>query len=386
MNNSTPTSGMMDPTCINVSDMDTLFKPMETDLFQQLYLAMTNHENDHPPSGLMTPMENDWHQFDLLDPNQHGDTSSIQDMFLTSPNSMNDNTILTPSSSPEALFNSLIVDPTTTSPLFTSSSQFHQDLITCQDISTLSTPPPTTTTTLNDVIEKIQMNNNNNNNNNNNEMKKKQKVVHPTTKSSSPLEMMLTLDTPLKTSSSKVSKDKSKKKITPPVASLPVTSHIMSASTPTFTLKQINGNNKKRNHSTVSSSSSSSSSIILNNKKDSSSSSMNTNTTVTKMINKEDTEMISSSSDNTNIPVELALKRQRNTDAARRSRLRKVQKMESLSSRVNELETIHQQLLIRLATLETDKSILLKNEANYQSRIEQLESELTNAHVKLAQF
>lgn len=383
MNSSTPTSGMMDPTCIDVSDIDTLFKPMEADLFQQLYLSMTNNNNDNP--GLMTPMENDWHQFDLLGPNQHGDSSStsIQDMLLTSPSSIND-TMLTPSSSPEVLFNSLVVDA---SPLLASSSNFHQDLITLppssittQEISTIST-----TTILNDTID--------NKINNSNENKKKKKVANHTTTttttatSSSPLEMMLTLDTPLKTSLSssltKISKDKPKKKVTPPAASLPVSSHIMSASTPTFTLKQSNGNNKKRTHSAAAASSSS---IVLNNKDSASLSSSSTNVTTTVNNNGKDMNSSSPSISDNNIPAELALKRQRNTDAARRSRLRKVQKMESLSSRVNELESIHQQLLIRLAALETDKSILLKNEANYQSRIEQLESELTDAHVKLAQL
>ncbi|CAO3617814.1 unnamed protein product [Cunninghamella echinulata] len=366
MNPSTPPAttitGIMDPTDMTLSDMNTLFKPMETDLFQELYLSMTNNP------GLMTPMD-DWHSLDLLDSNNMvNDSSSIQDLFLTSPSSIHDVNMLTPSSSPEVLFNSLM---DMSSPPSTTLSE-----IVSSESSILPSPssPPQETNILND-----------HNNNNNITIKKNNKKVITTPSPTSPLEMMLTLDTPLKSSSSssssattKISKDKSKKKVTPPAASLPVTSHIMSASTPTFTLKQTNGNGntKKRTYSASSSSSSSSSSPL----------SPSTSKTISTKI-PTTTPLISSSTDiNTDVSTELALKRQRNTDAARRSRLRKVQKMETLSSRVSELESIHQQLLIRLATLETDKSILLKNEATYQSRIEQLESELTDAHVKLAQL
>lgn len=355
MNPSTPPTtaitGIMDPTDMALSDMNALFKPMETDLFQELYLSMTNNP------GLMTPMD-DWHSLDLLDSNNMvNDSSSIQDLFLTSPSSIHDANMLTPSSSPEVLFNSLM---DMSSPPSTTLSE-----IISSEPSILPSPssPPQETAILNDR---------------NNAIKKNNKKVITTLSPTSPLEMMLTLDTPLKISSpssatTKISKDKSKKKVTPPAASLPVTSHIMSASTPTFTLKQTNGNgnNKKRTYSASSSSTSSSSSP--------------TSKTISTKI-PTTTPLISSTDINTDVPTELALKRQRNTDAARRSRLRKVQKMETLSSRVSELESIHQQLLIRLATLETDKSILLKNEATYQSRIEQLESELTDAHVKLAQL
>ncbi|KAI9303881.1 hypothetical protein BJ944DRAFT_95150 [Cunninghamella echinulata] len=356
MNPSTPPTttitGIMDPTDMALSDMNALFKPMETDLFQELYLSMTNNP------GLMTPMD-DWHSLDLLDANNMvNDSPSIQDLFLTSPSSIHDANMLTPSSSPEVLFNSLM---DMSSPPSTTLS----DIISSEPSILPSPSSPQETAILND--------------HNNNAIKKNNKKVITTPSPTSPLEMMLTLDTPLKLTSpssatTKISKDKSKKKVTPPAASLPVTSHIMSASTPTFTLKQTNGNgnNKKRTYSASSSSTSSSSSPT--------SKTISTKIPVT-------TPLISSSTDiNADVSTELALKRQRNTDAARRSRLRKVQKMETLSSRVSELESIHQQLLIRLATLETDKSILLKNEATYQSRIEQLESELTDAHVKLAQL
>ncbi|KAI7887028.1 hypothetical protein K492DRAFT_175203 [Lichtheimia hyalospora FSU 10163] len=81
---------------------------------------------------------------------------------------------------------------------------------------------------------------------------------------------------------------------------------------------------------------------------------------------------------------EAAIKRQKNTDAARRSRLRKVLKMESLEKRVAELEKANTTLLLRAAVLESEKSALLTKEASYEQRIKTLESQLAEAHQSLA--
>ncbi|KAI9318741.1 hypothetical protein BX666DRAFT_1931175 [Dichotomocladium elegans] len=81
---------------------------------------------------------------------------------------------------------------------------------------------------------------------------------------------------------------------------------------------------------------------------------------------------------------EVALKRQKNTDAARRSRLRKVLKMESLENRVSELERANTTLLLRAAVLESEKSALLAKESSYEQRIKNLEAQLFEAHQSLA--
>ncbi|KAI8327156.1 hypothetical protein BD560DRAFT_418620, partial [Blakeslea trispora] len=66
---------------------------------------------------------------------------------------------------------------------------------------------------------------------------------------------------------------------------------------------------------------------------------------------------------------EIALKRQKNTDAARRSRLKKLMKMESLEK----LDT-------RIAVLESEKSGLASKDHSLQERIRVLEAQLSEAH------
>lgn len=76
---------------------------------------------------------------------------------------------------------------------------------------------------------------------------------------------------------------------------------------------------------------------------------------------------------------EAALKRQKNTDAARRSRLRKVQKMETLEKRVAELEKMNASLLMRVAVLDSEKTNLKAKESSYEDRIKVLEGQLAEA-------
>ncbi|KAI8382371.1 hypothetical protein BD560DRAFT_452942 [Blakeslea trispora] len=90
------------------------------------------------------------------------------------------------------------------------------------------------------------------------------------------------------------------------------------------------------------------------------------------------------SSDDIDPADDAAVKRQKNTDAARRSRLRKVQKMESLELRVSELEKINAGLLMRVAVLDSEKTNLKAKESSYESRIKVLEEQLAEAHKALS--
>ncbi|ORX60629.1 hypothetical protein DM01DRAFT_1371184 [Hesseltinella vesiculosa] len=81
---------------------------------------------------------------------------------------------------------------------------------------------------------------------------------------------------------------------------------------------------------------------------------------------------------------EIAVKRQKNTDAARRSRLKKVMKMEGLEKRVNDLERLNSQLLLRVAVLDSEKSHLKSKESAHEDRIKTLELQLAEAHRALA--
>ncbi|KAI8882015.1 hypothetical protein K501DRAFT_286073 [Backusella circina FSU 941] len=81
---------------------------------------------------------------------------------------------------------------------------------------------------------------------------------------------------------------------------------------------------------------------------------------------------------------EAAVKRQKNTDAARRSRLRKVQKMDCLEGRVSELEKLNAGLLMRVAVLDSEKTNLKAKESSYEARIRNLEEQLAEAHKALA--
>ncbi|KAI8331937.1 hypothetical protein BC941DRAFT_437984 [Chlamydoabsidia padenii] len=80
---------------------------------------------------------------------------------------------------------------------------------------------------------------------------------------------------------------------------------------------------------------------------------------------------------------EIALKRQKNTDAARRSRLKKLVKMEALEARVVELETDNTKLSTRIAVLESEKSGLESKDKGLEDRIRTLEAQLAEAHKAL---
>lgn len=77
---------------------------------------------------------------------------------------------------------------------------------------------------------------------------------------------------------------------------------------------------------------------------------------------------------------EAALKRQRNTEAARRSRFRKMVKMETLEQQVKTLEDTNSKLTVKIAILESEKSSWSAKEHELVARMHQLESQLMQAH------
>ncbi|CAM0141552.1 hypothetical protein VKS41_003732 [Umbelopsis sp. WA50703] len=83
---------------------------------------------------------------------------------------------------------------------------------------------------------------------------------------------------------------------------------------------------------------------------------------------------------------EVSIKRQKNTDAARRSRLKKVMRMESLETRVAELERLNSQLLLRSAVLDSEKTGLEAKAVAYEQRIHSLEQQLAEAHKALTGY
>ncbi|KAJ3412207.1 hypothetical protein HDV05_001117 [Chytridiales sp. JEL 0842] len=73
-------------------------------------------------------------------------------------------------------------------------------------------------------------------------------------------------------------------------------------------------------------------------------------------------------------------KRMKNTEAARRSRARKVARMESLEADVNRLEGEKANLLVRLAVVESENSSLMQREVELNKRIHDLEHQLAESH------
>jgi hypothetical protein len=74
---------------------------------------------------------------------------------------------------------------------------------------------------------------------------------------------------------------------------------------------------------------------------------------------------------------ELAMKRAKNTDAARRSRLRKVKRMESLEKEVTILKSENIELQTRIAVLESEKKGLEDKNAEKKVRVKMFEQHFT---------
>ncbi|KAI8844849.1 hypothetical protein BC829DRAFT_445928 [Chytridium lagenaria] len=74
------------------------------------------------------------------------------------------------------------------------------------------------------------------------------------------------------------------------------------------------------------------------------------------------------------------LKRMRNTEAARRSRAKKMAKMDMLEIAVEKLEVDNSRLVVKLAILESDKATWRTKQEEYIARIAQLEMQLSESH------
>ncbi|KAH8554350.1 hypothetical protein BGW37DRAFT_465272 [Umbelopsis sp. PMI_123] len=80
---------------------------------------------------------------------------------------------------------------------------------------------------------------------------------------------------------------------------------------------------------------------------------------------------------------DIVIKRQRNTDAARRSRLRKALKLQSLESEVCQLKEVNKTLAGQVASLEAKHAGFASREQALQSRIQELEAQLRGAQTRL---
>ncbi|KAF9109603.1 hypothetical protein BGX27_007422 [Mortierella sp. AM989] len=80
---------------------------------------------------------------------------------------------------------------------------------------------------------------------------------------------------------------------------------------------------------------------------------------------------------------EVALKRAKNTDAARRSRHKKLVKMEGLEQRVAELEIENSMFETKLNEVELERSLLADKDQMQQARIQELEKMLSSLREKL---
>ncbi|KAI9203382.1 uncharacterized protein BJ171DRAFT_476019 [Polychytrium aggregatum] len=78
------------------------------------------------------------------------------------------------------------------------------------------------------------------------------------------------------------------------------------------------------------------------------------------------------------------LKRIRNTEAARRSRARKNQRIQVLEDRVQALQSEKSGIILRLAVLESDKASWDRKQREYTERIAKLESQVMEAHRTIA--
>ncbi|KAG0018413.1 hypothetical protein BGZ81_010253, partial [Podila clonocystis] len=80
---------------------------------------------------------------------------------------------------------------------------------------------------------------------------------------------------------------------------------------------------------------------------------------------------------------EVSLKRAKNTDAARRSRRKKLIKMESLEQRVAELEVENSMFETKLNEVELERSLLADKDQMQQARIQELEAILSSLREKM---
>lgn len=78
-----------------------------------------------------------------------------------------------------------------------------------------------------------------------------------------------------------------------------------------------------------------------------------------------------------------AIKRQKNTESARRSRKRKQETLQSLESKISELQQSNSSLSLKVAVLESERKIWIKREDEFESRVQMLQNQLNQAHQML---
>ncbi|OUM56403.1 hypothetical protein PIROE2DRAFT_49517 [Piromyces sp. E2] len=78
--------------------------------------------------------------------------------------------------------------------------------------------------------------------------------------------------------------------------------------------------------------------------------------------------------------MELAIKRKKNTEAARRSRMRKMLRMENLEKYVKQLENENNTLNMRISLLESNRPEWNEKENKLRDRIRELERELAGKY------
>ncbi|KAJ3207543.1 hypothetical protein HK099_000249, partial [Clydaea vesicula] len=81
-----------------------------------------------------------------------------------------------------------------------------------------------------------------------------------------------------------------------------------------------------------------------------------------------------------NEPINVIIKRQKNTEAARRSRSKKAELLGTLETQVKDLESKKSILVVQLAVLENEKEFWISREAELAERVRKLEHNLADSH------
>lgn len=85
---------------------------------------------------------------------------------------------------------------------------------------------------------------------------------------------------------------------------------------------------------------------------------------------------------NKGVTKDMAIKRQRNTDAARRSRLRKALRLQSLEHEVSQLKAENENLAGQVSALEAKQLQFMSREKTLKHRIQELERQLRETRLK----
>eukprot|EP00833_Pecoramyces_ruminatium_P006233 jgi/Orpsp1_1/1180265/evm.model.c7180000072723.1 len=80
------------------------------------------------------------------------------------------------------------------------------------------------------------------------------------------------------------------------------------------------------------------------------------------------------------VPIEVLIKRRKNTEAARRSRLRKAERIQVLTEIVHNLEEKNKEYTLKIAELQGEQANWIKKENEYTSKIKQLQDKLNDSN------